>query len=306
MLLKNNRARHRATPVRNTTVAGLSNAVSTHAGTVGRSAAVVTAAGGLMLGVGMPANAAADVTVPTYGAADVADAVAAPANAAADAEQASVTSTEAASDAATHTVAAGDTVGTIAAQYGKNVQDVLAINGLNAYTIIYPGDEIALTGSAQGTQSGGGQVAQGSGAGAGVAAAATQAAPADTATVSLASTNIKPASTAGNQSIVDIAMQGVGTPYVWGGTSTSGWDCSGFTQWVYAQVGVDLPRTSQTQGSALTPTSSPKAGDLVVQNGGAHIGIYLGGGKMISALNPSQGTLVHDVSAMPVTGYYTI
>ncbi|MEV7647192.1 NlpC/P60 family protein [Arthrobacter sp. NPDC089319] len=302
MLLKNNRARHRATPVRNTTVAGLSNAVSTHAGTVGRSAAVVTAAGGLMLGVGMPANAAADVTVPTYGAADVADTVAAPATAAAEVEQASVT-TEAASDAATHTVVSGDTVGTIAAQYGKNVQDVLAANGLDTFTIIYPGDEIALTGSAQGTQSGG-QVAQGSGAG--VAAAATQAAPADTATVSLASTNIKPASTAGNQSIVDIAMQGVGTPYVWGGTSTSGWDCSGFTQWVYAQVGVDLPRTSQTQGSALTPTSSPKAGDLVVQNGGSHIGIYLGGGKMISALNPSQGTLVHDVSAMPVTGYYTM
>ncbi|MGM0930146.1 MAG: NlpC/P60 family protein [Actinomycetota bacterium] len=291
MLLKNNRARHRATPVRNTTVAGLSNAVSTHAGTVGRSAAVVTAAGGLMLGVGLPANAAADVTVPTYGAADVADTVAAPANAG-----------PAASDAATHTVAAGDTVGTIAAQYGKNVQDVLAANGLTAYTIIYPGDEIALTGSAQGTQSGAGQAAQD----AGVATAATQAAPADTATVSLASTDIKPASTGGNKSIVDIAMQGLGTPYVWGGTSTSGWDCSGFTQWVYSQVGVDLPRTSQMQGGALTPTSSPKAGDLVVQNGGAHIGIYLGGGKMISALNPSQGTLVHDVSAMPVTGYYTI
>ncbi|HXF03684.1 MAG TPA: NlpC/P60 family protein [Arthrobacter sp.] len=305
MLLKNNRARHRATTVRNTTVAGLTNAVSSHAGTVGRSAAVVTAAGGLMLGVGMPANAAADVTVPTYGAADVADAVAAPAAADFEVERASVT-TEAASDAATHTVVAGDTVGAIAAQYGKNVQDVLAANGLDAYTIIYPGDEIKLTGSAQGTQSGG-QVAQGSGVGASVAAAPTQAAPADTATVSLASTDIELASsTTSNQSIVDIAMQGVGTPYVWGGTSTSGWDCSGFTQWVYSQVGVDLPRTSQMQGGALTPTSNPKAGDLVVQNGGAHIGIYLGGGKMISALNPSQGTLVHDVSAMPVTGYYTI
>ncbi|WP_240691937.1 C40 family peptidase [Arthrobacter sp. CAU 1506] len=297
MLLKNNRARHRATPVRNTTVAGLSNAVSSHAGTVGRSAAVVTAAGGLMLGVGLPANAAADVTVPTYGSADVAD-TAAPASY----EAAPAATTEAASDAATHTVVSGDTVGTIAAQYGKNVQDVLAANGLDAYTIIYPGDQIALTGSGQGTQSGGGQAAEA----ASVATAATQAAPADTATVSLASNDIKPASTGGNQSIVDIAMQGVGTPYVWGGTSTSGWDCSGFTQWVYSQVGVDLPRTSQTQGSALTPTSNPQPGDLVVQNGGAHIGIYLGGGKMISALNPSQGTLVHDVSAMPVSGYYTM
>ena len=141
-----------------------------------------------------------------------------------------------------------------------------------------------------------------------MAAAPTQAAQADTATVSLASADIELASsTTSNQSIVDIAMQGVGTPYVWGGTSTSGWDCSGFTQSGFiSQVGVDLPRTSQMQGGALTPTRDPKAGDLVVQNGGAHIGIYLGGGKMISALNPSQGTLVHDVSAMPVTGYYTI
>ena len=42
-----------------------------------------------------------------------------------------------------------------------------------------------------------------------------------------------------------------------------------------------------------------------VQNGGGHIGVYLGGGKMISALNPTQGTFVHDVNAMPVVGYVT-
>ncbi|MEB2529297.1 hypothetical protein CIK52_06260 [Kocuria rosea] len=105
--------------------------------------------------------------------------------------------------------------------------------------------------------------------------------------------------------IVGTAMQGVGTGYVWGGTDFGAWDCSGFTQWVYAQQGIDIPRTSQQQWAAGTPTTDPRPGDLVVQNGGAHIGIYLGGGKMISALNPTQGTFVHSVNAMPTVGYVT-
>ena len=105
--------------------------------------------------------------------------------------------------------------------------------------------------------------------------------------------------------IVGTAMQGVGTGYVWGGTSFGAWDCSGFTGWVYAQNGIDIPRTSFQQIAAATPTSNPQPGDLVSQNGGNHIGIYIGGGKMVSALNPTQGTFVHSVNAMPVDGYYT-
>ena len=105
--------------------------------------------------------------------------------------------------------------------------------------------------------------------------------------------------------IVGTAMQGVGTGYVWGGTSFGAWDCSGFTGWVYAQQGIDIPRTSSQQIAAATPTATPQPGDLVSQNGGNHIGIYIGGGKMVSALNPTQGTFVHSVNAMPVDGYYT-
>ena len=116
-----------------------------------------------------------------------------------------------------------------------------------------------------------------------------------------ATTEIAPA--AGG--IVGTAMQGVGTGYVWGGTSFGAWDCSGFTGWVYAQQGIDIPRTSFQQIAAATPTSTPQPGDLVSQNGGNHIGIYIGGGKMVSALNPTQGTFVHSVNAMPVDGYYT-
>ena len=128
---------------------------------------------------------------------------------------------------------------------------------------------------------------------------------------SAATSSVTPQSTATTElapaagGIVGTAMQGVGTGYVWGGTSFGAWDCSGFTGWVYAQNGIDIPRTSFQQIAAATPTSNPQPGDLVSQNGGNHIGIYIGGGKMVSALNPTQGTFVHSVNAMPVDGYYT-
>lgn len=132
------------------------------------------------------------------------------------------------------------------------------------------------------------------------AGAAAPAAGPQTATLA---SSVKP-STGGNQSIVSAAYAGIGHPYVWGGTSPSGWDCSGFVQWAYAQAGKSIPRTNQW--TAMTPTSTPKPGDLIVQNGGSHVGIYVGNGMEISALNPQQGTLLHPVSAMSVDGYYTL
>ena len=144
--------------------------------------------------------------------------------------------------------------------------------------------------------------------------AAQPAAPADQAPApqqSAATSSVSPQSTATTElapaagGIVGTAMQGVGTGYVWGGTSFGAWDCSGFTGWVYAQNGIDIPRTSSQQIAAATPTATPQPGDLVSQNGGNHIGIYIGGGKMVSALNPTQGTFVHSVNAMPLDGYYT-
>ncbi|RKQ34067.1 C40 family peptidase [Kocuria tytonis] len=101
------------------------------------------------------------------------------------------------------------------------------------------------------------------------------------------------------------AYAGVGGAYVPAGTSFKAWDCSGFTQWVYAQNGINIPRVSWAQIGAGTPTSNPQPGDLVSQNGGSHVGIYIGNGQMISALNPSQGTQVHSVNAMQLDGYYT-
>ncbi len=133
-------------------------------------------------------------------------------------------------------------------------------------------------------------------------APAASAASNDVSTQSVGSSASSSAS-ASTSGVTGTATSYQGAGYVWGGTTPSGWDCSGFVQYVYAQNGIDLPRTAAAQGAAGTPTSNPQPGDLVISNGGSHVGIYLGNGQMISALNPSQGTQVHAVSAMS-TDYY--
>ena len=94
------------------------------------------------------------------------------------------------------------------------------------------------------------------------------------------------------------AAKGVGTPYVMGGTSQSGWDCSGYTSWVYSHVGVNLPRTSGAQKGAgqIVSQSEAKPGDLVWHPG--HVGIYAGGGQMYDAGSPSSGTSKRSYSWM--------
>jgi cell wall-associated NlpC family hydrolase len=111
-------------------------------------------------------------------------------------------------------------------------------------------------------------------------------------------------SSAAASGLAAIAYTGIGHPYVWGGTTPNGWDCSGFTQWVYAQAGISIPRVNAW--TAMKPTSTPAPGDLVVQNGGAHVGIYVGNGMMISALNPSQGTLLHSVASTGGGSFFTM
>jgi cell wall-associated NlpC family hydrolase len=114
--------------------------------------------------------------------------------------------------------------------------------------------------------------------------------------------------TANLSGIAATAAKYVGVPYVWGGNTPSGWDCSGFVKYVYAKHGINIARgTSAIRASGqFVRTSSPKPGDLVFQNGGGHVGIYLGGGKMIGAQNPTVDTMLHDVSRNPLYGYYTL
>ena len=110
---------------------------------------------------------------------------------------------------------------------------------------------------------------------------------------------------ASRDAIVATAMSGLGGSYVWGGKTFGAWDCSGFTSWVFAQHGIKLTAFTYAMKNELRPTANPQPGDIVFQNGYSHVGIYLGDGKMISALNPTNGTLVHPTSWMSVDGYYT-
>ncbi len=92
--------------------------------------------------------------------------------------------------------------------------------------------------------------------------------------------------------VVGIAMQYLGVPYVWGGSSPSGFDCSGFVSYVYSQMGVSLPHHAASQYSSGSPVSREalEPGDLVFFNGLGHVGIYIGGGQFVHA--PHTGDVV--------------
>jgi peptidoglycan DL-endopeptidase CwlO len=235
---RHNLARHRAQTVRMNPLDSVSKAVSANAGTVGRQAAVIAAASGLVLSIGMPANAV--------------DGVSASAESGSQGTQLAVTA------APTATVS-----------FERPAVTTEAAPVIETLAVQSSGDA--------------------------------------TADASLAAKADKVADAAGSAAtsgLAAIAYTGIGSPYVWGGTTPSGWDCSGFTQWVYAQAGISIPRTNAW--TSMTPTSTPAPGDLVMQNGGAHVGIYVGNGMMISALNPSQGTLLHSVASTGTSSFYTL
>jgi peptidoglycan DL-endopeptidase CwlO len=90
--------------------------------------------------------------------------------------------------------------------------------------------------------------------------------------------------------VPSVAAQYLGVPYVFGGESTSGFDCSGLVAYVYAQFGIRLPHSSAEQGRIGTKIARSAAlpGDVVVMDGGSHVGIYIGGGRMIDAPKPGR------------------
>ena len=113
-----------------------------------------------------------------------------------------------------------------------------------------------------------------------------------------------PASATG-QALADYALQFQGYPYVAGGNTPSGWDCSGFVQWVFAQFGVSLPHYSGAQmsvGTAVGSIAEAAPGDIIVN--AQHAAIYIGNGMVINALNPAQGTQVTSLAVF--SGGYAI
>ena len=111
--------------------------------------------------------------------------------------------------------------------------------------------------------------------------------------------------TASESAVVSQAQKYIGVPSVWGGTDGSkGLDCSGLTQLVYKNLGIDLPRTASqqaTSGQAVAGLANARPGDLVFfdysssRAGVDHVGIYLGGGKMIAAPQEGESVKVQDV-----------
>lgn len=103
----------------------------------------------------------------------------------------------------------------------------------------------------------------------------------------------KPTSNSTRTKIIANAKKHVGAKYKFGGTSPkTGWDCSGFVQYVFKESGVNVPRTKAWAGKTRVSRSAAKPGDLVVQRNGSHVGIYAGNRKMYHAANPKTGTVL--------------
>lgn len=269
------RGRRRADVPRTNSLQAISQAVASNAGSVGRQAAVVAAASGLIVTLGVPGQATAprDVsaspvdTINPERVAVKAVKVAADKKADVEIERASFTAEE------------------------KPEPVVIAVsNDITPTTRnSNSGSSDSMAPMTRESRSGGQQSAP---------QQQQQAQP-------KAETKVQTSNLSG---IAATAAKYSGVPYVWGGSSPSGWDCSGFVKYVYAQHGINIARgTSAILGSGqFVRTSNPKPGDLVFQNGGGHVGIYLGGGQMIGAQNPTVDTLVHSVSRNPLYGYYTL
>ncbi|QIZ07902.1 LysM peptidoglycan-binding domain-containing protein [Priestia megaterium] len=162
--------------------------------------------------------------------------------------------------APTYTVQKGDSLYLISVRYKLSIAQLKSLNNLTSDTI-YVGQVLKVT--AGGTSN-----------------------PVPAPTVSKA------------QLVMAEAKKYIGTPYLWGGNTPAGFDCSGLTSYVFNKVGVTIPRTAATQWSGLKAVSSPNPGDLVFFEtyapGPTHVGIYLGNNQFIQA--GSKGVSIADMT----------
>lgn len=162
----------------------------------------------------------------------------------------------------TYTVKSGDSLSLIAKSYGLTIKQLKSYNNLMSDTI-YVGQVLKLTSE-------------------GILAPAPEV-----------------EKTLNVDALIAEAKKHMGVPYVWGGITSSGFDCSGFLNYVYNKQGVSIPRTVETIWSATTPVSTPQKGDLVFfttyKTGPSHAGIYIGDNKFIHA-GSSTGVTITDIN----------
>jgi cell wall-associated NlpC family hydrolase len=167
---------------------------------------------------------------------------------------------------ATCTVKSGDTLYSIAKTFGTTVTEIKSLNGLTS-DLIQIGQQLKIPG-----------------------AVTTAPAPAPVVTVPTVSKA---------QAVVDEAKKYIGVPYLWGGNTPAGFDCSGLVNYVFNKVGVSVPRTAATLWTAEKPVSAPNLGDLVffdinLTGVPSHVGIYSGNNKFIHA--GSSGVTISDLT----------
>jgi len=115
-----------------------------------------------------------------------------------------------------------------------------------------------------------------------------------------APTQRAPAASTGG--VLSIAASLAGIYYVYGGTTTAGFDCSGYTQYVFAKLGINIPRTAEEQRQAVTAVSNPQPGDLVFFGSPAyHVGIYAGNGMMWNSPRTGSAVQLQSIWSSAVT-----
>ena len=162
-------------------------------------------------------------------------------------------------------IKSGDTLGTIAAQFSISVQSIKSLNGLSS-DLIFAGQKLKVSGTVSNSSP------------------------------SVEEKNVQPPapveksiSSASVDSLMNEAKKMIGVPYKWGGTTPSGFDCSGFIFYVYDKAGYDISRNSaQGYFDRSYYVDKPQVGDLVFfkntyKQGISHVGIYVGNNQFINA-----------------------